>query len=622
VLPDAVVDLRTVEGAARVNGQWRYSDTRIHEIEHRSVGPDLRASGTANRTFDFAPDGRWTDFDDSKWEVISADSLERRRGNGRLSFNWYRLNVTVPAKVGDFDTRGSTVVFEIVMDDYAEVWVNGKAPLVFGQNGASVVAGWNAPNRVVLTKNARPGEKIQLAVLGINGPISTHPDTYIWVRGATLDFYKPGKLSKAREVKLEVERKDPALDSIVPANAKLEKLADGFAFTEGPVWIEAHNPAIAPDSDEGFLLFSDPNNNTIYRMTADGEARVYLSKSGFTGENIGEYPQPGSNGLATDSQGRLTICQHGNRRVVRIEKNGLTTTLADKFNGQRLNSPNDLVFRSDGALFFTDPPFGLPKFADDSRREQPHFGVYSVKDGSVRLVSTDFTGPNGLAFSPDEKFLYVGNWDEKRAVVFRYPVNADATLGKGELFHDLTTPGTEDAIDGIKVDRSGNLFVSGPGGLWILSPGRQTPRHLAGPGTSAQHGLGRCRPPDALPYGANQHLSSPAEKSGRDRFRWAVTSPQPNESPSVHPSASSTCINWPSCLVRRGAPARQTIMQSQALASPIPSNAVATVSLSARLDPPPTERQMAELHRAWLDHQVNPLGRNQSRGVPHSALHD
>ena len=146
-------------------------------------------------------------------------------------------------------------------------------------------------------------------------------------------------------------------------------------------------------------------------------------------------------GLRPIQQGRLTICQHGNRRVVRIEKNGLTTVLADRFNGKRLNSPNDLVYRSDGALFFTDPPFGLPKFADDPRREQPHFGVYSVKDGKVQLVSTDFTGPNGLAFSPDEKFLYVGDWNTKKAVVNRYPVNADATLGKGELFFDLTTSG-------------------------------------------------------------------------------------------------------------------------------------------------------------------------------------
>src|SRR5437667_3934401 len=235
VLPDAVVDLRTTEGVARVKAQWRYSDTRINEIDHRSVGSDLKASGPKNRTYDFTPDARATDFDDSKWEVIPADSLEKRRGNGRLSFNWYRLNVTIPEKVGGFGTLGSTAVFEIVVDDYAEVWVNGKAPFVLGQNGGAVAAGWNAPNRVVLTRNAQPGEEFKIAVLGINGPLSIHPDTYIWVRNATLDFYAPGKLSKAREVKLEVDRKDSAIDAILPSNAKLEKLADGFTFTEGPV---------------------------------------------------------------------------------------------------------------------------------------------------------------------------------------------------------------------------------------------------------------------------------------------------------------------------------------------------------------------------------------------------
>ncbi len=288
VLPDAIVDLRTTEGVARVNAQWRYSDTTIREIEHRDVGADLKAGGPRNHTFDFSPDARAADFDDSKWESIAADLLERRRGHGRLSFNWYRINVTIPEKVSSFDTKGSTVAFEIVVDDYAEVWVNGKAPFVLGQNGGSVAAGWNAPNRVVLTKNAQPGEKFEIAVFGINGPISTHPDTYIWVRSATLDFYSPDKLSKAREVKLQVDKNDVALDAIIPANAKLEKLADGFAFTEGPVWIDAHNPAVAPDSDEGFLLFSDPNNNVIYRMTPDGEVQIYKTKSGYSGENIGE----------------------------------------------------------------------------------------------------------------------------------------------------------------------------------------------------------------------------------------------------------------------------------------------------------------------------------------------
>jgi len=321
VLPDAVVDLRTSEGAAHLRAQWRYSDTQILQIAHRDVGPDLKATGRPNHTFDFAPDARSADFDDSQWEVISPDSLEERRGHGRLSFNWYRINITIPDKVAALDTKGSTAVFEIVVDDYAEVWVNGRLSNVLGQQGGSVVAGWNAPNRVLLTRDAKPGEKFQIAVLGINGPISVHSDTYIWVRSATVDFYKPGKLNQAREATLVVEKADPALDTILSTDARLEKLADGFTFTEGPIWIDAGNPALAADSTEGFLLFSDPNNNLIYRCSIDGEVQVYKTKSGYSGENIGEYGQPGSNGLTVDPQGRLTICQQGNRRVVRIEKN-------------------------------------------------------------------------------------------------------------------------------------------------------------------------------------------------------------------------------------------------------------------------------------------------------------
>ena len=458
VRPDAIVNLATDEGAALVRGQWRYRDARIIEVEHRSPGPDLRPSGPPNRTYDITPHAGGAEFDDAAWASISPRGLAERRSSGRLSFGWYRINVTIPDKVGGFPTVGSTVVFEIVVDDYAEVWVDGTLPIGLGQTGAQVIKGFNAPNRVVLTRDARPGQRIQLAVFGANGPLSNPPANYVWVRSATLDFYKPGRIGRQSEVKADVRRLDPALEAIVPEGLSIEKLASGFIFTEGPVWV--------PD---GSLLFSDPNANTIYRWTPDGQVSVFRTKSGYSGVDVAEYGQPGSNGITLDSEGRVTINEHGNRRVVRLEKNGAVTVLADRYQGHRLNSPNDLVYRSDGTLFFTDPPFGLPKAFDDVRKELPFSGVYSLKDGRLTLAATDLTGPNGLAFSPDERYLYVANWDEKKKVVMRYRAHPDGTLTNGEVFFDMTAAAGEDALDGIKVDVRGNLYVSGPGGLWILS---------------------------------------------------------------------------------------------------------------------------------------------------------
>jgi gluconolactonase len=156
--------------------------------------------------------------------------------------------------------------------------------------------------------------------------------------------------------------------------------------------------------------------------------------------------------------------------VVRQEKTGFITVLADKYDGKKLNSPNDLVYRSDGALFFTDPPFGLPKLHADPRRELSYSGVFCLRDKHLRLVSSDLKGPNGIAFSPDEKYLYVGNWDPEKKIVMRYEVNVDCTVTANTVFFDMTSAPGEDAIDGIKVDQKGNVYVSGPGGLWILSP--------------------------------------------------------------------------------------------------------------------------------------------------------
>jgi gluconolactonase len=334
----------------------------------------------------------------------------------------------------------------------------------FGQSGNGVIAGYNTRNRVILTDNAKPGDKFSIAILGINGTIGKIPDNYIWVRNAVVDFYKDG-LPTNKEWKDigKIYTIDEKLNSVITPGTKVEKIADGFSFTEGPVW--------HPD---GYLLFSDPNTNTIYRYNPQNHnVTVYMSHSGYTGADIGDYHQPGSNGLTIDKEGRLIIDQHGNRRVIRIEKKGPVTILSDNFDGKRLNSPNDLVLKSDGSLYITDPPYGLPGLFDDPKKETPFSGVYMIKNGKTVLLSKDLGGPNGIAFSHDEKYLYVGNWDirdiHNTKTVWRYEVQTDGTLKNGKVFFDWNLTEDDEAIDGIKVDKAGNLFVSAPGGVWIIS---------------------------------------------------------------------------------------------------------------------------------------------------------
>lgn len=495
--PDAIIDLATAQGVNTVNGNWRYSNTKIIEVDFKSPGPDGQPTGKPIKTYDYTPHAGGADFDDSKWEVIDPTTLNKRRSTGRICFNWYRIKVTIPERIGDFNPTGSAVVFETSLDDYSEIWVDGELPRALGQSGGSVIAGWNVPNRLIIGRNVKPGQKIQLAVFGINGPISNPPTNFIYMRYARLDFYSGSKVPTAvtpQEVNVEVIRLDPAMDNIVPPNPKFFKLAEGFKFTEGPIWLH----------DNGdYLLFSDPNSNIIYKYTKDGLLSVFRQPSGYSGADIAEYGQPGSNGLTLDPQGRLTINEHGNHRVTRLEKDGTLTVIADSYEGKRLNSPNDLVYRSDGTLYFTDPPFGLPKFFDDPRKELLFSGVYSIYKGRLQLLTKELSGPNGIAFSPDEKYLYVGNWPrslvgqhprkgddsvselgESGKVIMRYEVQPNGTLNNGKVFFNLTSAPGDDGIDGIKVDQRGDLYVSGPGGLWIISPeGKHlgtivTPKHV------------------------------------------------------------------------------------------------------------------------------------------------
>ncbi|MEZ6243119.1 MAG: SMP-30/gluconolactonase/LRE family protein [Phycisphaerales bacterium] len=448
--PRTTVDLRTVGGASAFDAKWRATDVYLVPT----------GAGASSGSFDLHPRIGTPDFDAAPWSPIEPDKLEVRRGGGKVSFQWYRLGLTVPDVIEGVRSEGATLVLELRVDDYAEVWVDGALPYRFAQSGGSVIAGWNAPNRVTLTSDAKPGETFDVAIFAANGPISEVPDNQIWIREARLEVYANPRAVEPETVSGEIVRFDPRLDAIIAPGTAVERIATGFAFTEGPVW----------DRERGALLFSDPNENTIYQWSPSAGVREFMRPSGYSGADIREYHQPGSNGLTFDLEHRLTIDQHGNRRVIRVESDGTRTVLADRFEGQRLNSPNDLVYRSDGALYFTDPPFGLPKVYDDPRKETPFSGVYRLDDHGLHLLVRDLKGPNGLAFNNKETHLYVGDWDENHKVVTRYPVLADGLLGPGEVFADLTREPGDEAIDGVKVDSRGNVYVCGPGGLWIFAP--------------------------------------------------------------------------------------------------------------------------------------------------------
>jgi gluconolactonase len=264
-------------------------------------------------------------------------------------------------------------------------------------------------------------------------------------------------------LKIEIVRLDPRFDKLVPLDAKIEKIAGGHKWVEGPVW----------NRKKGYLLFSDIPNNSVYKWQDGNGESLFLKPSGYTGKQPFDGPEPGSNGLTYDPQGRLVLAEHGDRRVARLERNGRKTTLADRYQGKRLNSPNDVVFKSNGDLYFTDPPFGLPRSFDDPRKELPFQGVYRYsKDGKLTLLTKDIKAPNGITFSPDEKKLYVSNADPANAVWMVYDIMADGSIANVKVLFNATawTKNKKGAPDGMKVDREGNLFAAGPGGIYVIAP--------------------------------------------------------------------------------------------------------------------------------------------------------
>lgn len=269
-----------------------------------------------------------------------------------------------------------------------------------------------------------------------------------------------------------IERLDPRFDDLVPPGAVIEVLATGFVWSEGPVWVATDKGGLPA----GCLLFSDVPRNRIHRWRQAEGLDIFMEPAGFTGP-AGYGSERGSNGLTLDREGRLVLCEHGDRRVSRLEPGGGKKTLADSFQGRRFNSPNDAAVHSSGAIYFTDPPYGLPKGFDDPRRELDFCGVYRIgPDGAVTLLCDTMTRPNGIAFAPDEKTLYVAQSDPQAPVWRAFQVAADGTLADGESTGRVFFDGAQllkirrGLPDGLKVDAAGNLFATGPGGVLVFAP--------------------------------------------------------------------------------------------------------------------------------------------------------
>jgi len=260
-----------------------------------------------------------------------------------------------------------------------------------------------------------------------------------------------------------IERLDPSLDQLINSSATIEILSDGYDWSEGPVWVESQK----------MLLFSDVPTNTVYKWTEQDSIQVFLKPSGYTGQTASNSKEEGSNGLALNTDGKLVLCQHGDRRLAVLDAplnspQSTFTTLAGTYEGKKFNSPNDVAVRRNGDYFFTDPPYGLP---ENVAQEIPFQGVYKLSNGTVTLLVDTLTRPNGIALMPDEKTLVIANSDKAKAMWYVYDLNENDSLANGRIFHDATEAAkTESGLpDGLKIDSQGNVFATGPGGVWIFN---------------------------------------------------------------------------------------------------------------------------------------------------------
>jgi len=263
-----------------------------------------------------------------------------------------------------------------------------------------------------------------------------------------------------------IERLDPSFDNIISSGAKPEIIAEGFDWSEGPVWVESQK----------MLLFSDVPRDTVYKWTEEKGKEIYLTPSGYT-DTISRGGEMGSNGLLLDKEGHLILCQHGNRQIARMDATldapkPNYISVANNYQGKKFNSPNDAVYNSNGELFFTDPPYGLEKQMDDSKKEIPFQGVYKVKtSGEVILITDSLTRPNGIAFFPGEKTLLVANSDPAKQNWYAFDLGPGDSVSNARIFYSAEgyDKKLKGSCDGMKIDKNGNVFATGPGGLWIFN---------------------------------------------------------------------------------------------------------------------------------------------------------
>ena len=277
-----------------------------------------------------------------------------------------------------------------------------------------------------------------------------------------------------------VERLDPGLDALIDPSAVVERAATGFKFLEAPLWLRARK----------VLWFSDVVGNVVYQLAPDGKVTEVLNPGGYDGNSLPAGGFIGPNGMAVGPNNTVTLVQHGNRRVVSIGPDTKVTVLVDRFEGKRLNSPNDVVYAPDGSFYFTDPPYGLPKRNDDPEKDLKFNGIFRFYKGKLQALIQDIPTPNGIAFSPDFKILYLTNSAGARKQWMAYDVTADGGLVNGRVFADASANTERGAMDSMDTDAAGNLWATGPGGIWIISPsGKHLGTiHVAEPAASVAFG--------------------------------------------------------------------------------------------------------------------------------------